>query len=184
MALTDGYRVPPTERVVARLRQHARRMVWPSLALIAVCAAAGYFGSAFPGWVGAVVWVGAGVLSVLLFLLPLLEWMTTRYTVTTRRLIVRSGLFVRERRELLHSHGYTVTLRTSWLQRIFRTGTITVGAMDQKTVARLRDVPRAAVVTEALHDLMENSQRSYPPGWTTGSAPAVDGTQPNGAQRA
>jgi hypothetical protein len=68
---------------------------------------------------------------------------------------------------LLHSRGYTVTLRTSWLQSLFRSGTIVIGGVDQKAVAQLRDVPRAEVVTEALHDLMENSQRLYASGWPT-----------------
>jgi uncharacterized membrane protein YdbT with pleckstrin-like domain len=180
MALTDGYQVPPTERVVARLRQHARRMFWPSIALIVVCGAAGYLGFANEGWIDVAIWVGAAVLALLVFVLPLLSWLSTRYTVTTRRLIVRTGLFVRERRELLHNRGYTVTLRRSFLQTLFRSGTIVVGAMDQKTVASLRDVPRATVVTEALHDLMENSQRTYPSGWTTGTAPTAEGTGPVG----
>ncbi|GAB3804841.1 hypothetical protein GCM10028798_25840 [Humibacter antri] len=179
MALTDGYGVPPAERVVARLRQHVRRMFWPSVALIIVCGAAAYFGSAFGGWIRLAVWVAALLIAIFLFLLPLGGWLTTRYTVTTRRLIVRTGLFVRERRELLHSRGYTVTLRTSWPQSIFRSGTIVIGVMDQKTVARLRDVPHAEVVTEALHDLMENSQRLYSSGWTTGSLPMEQTEQPN-----
>ncbi|MGN6203811.1 PH domain-containing protein [Humibacter sp.] len=169
MALTDGYTVPPAERVVARLRQHARRMFWPSIALIIICGAAAYFGSAFGGWIALAVWAAALLLAILLFLLPLGSWLTTRYTVTTRRLIVRRGLFVRERRELLHSRGYTVTLRTSWVQGIFRSGTIVIGGMDQTTAAQLRDVPHADIVTEALHDLMDDSQRHYASGWPSGT---------------
>ncbi len=165
MALTDGHGAPPAERVVARLRQHARRMFWPSVALILICGLASYFGSAFGGWIGVAVWAVALVLAAVLFLVPLGSWLATRYVVTTRRLIVRRGLFVRERRELLHSRGYTITLRTSWLQGLFRSGTIIIGAMDQTAVARLRDVPHAQAVTDAMHDLMENSQRFYAPGW-------------------
>ncbi len=173
--MTDGYAVPPAERVVARMRQHVRRMFWPSIALIVICGAAGYFGSMFDGWLAIVVWVVAGVLAVMLFLLPFGSWLTTRYTVTTRRLIVRTGLFVHERRELLHSRGYTVTLRSSWLQSAFRSGTIAIGAMDQKTMAQLRDVPHAQAVSDALHDLMESSERMYPTNWETESAASKQG---------
>lgn len=165
MAFTDGYSVPPAERVVARLRQHARRMFWPGVALIAICGSAAYLGSAFQGWIALAVWAAAFVLAVLLFLLPLVNWLATRYTVTTRRLIVRTGLFVRERRELLHSRGYTVVLRTSWLQGLFRSGTIVIAAADQKVVARLRDVPRAQILTDALHDLMETGQHAHGSVW-------------------
>jgi membrane protein YdbS with pleckstrin-like domain len=164
MALTDGYgMVPPAERVVARVRQHARRMFWPSVALILICGASAYFGSAFEGWVSLAIWCAAVLLAIFLFLLPLGSWLTTRYTVTTRRLIVRQGLFVRERRELLHSRGYTVTLRTSWLQGVFRSGTISVGSADQSMVVWLRDVPRAEIMTEALHDLIEHGQLLFTP---------------------
>jgi uncharacterized membrane protein YdbT with pleckstrin-like domain len=169
MALTDGYGVPPAERVVARLRRHARRLFWPSLALIVICGAAAYFGFVFHGWVGALIGAGGLILAVLLFALPLLGWLTTRYTITTRRLVVRTGLFVRERRELLHSRGYTVTVRTSWLQSLFRSGTVIIGGADEKTVARLSDVPHAEIVVEALHDLIENSRQLYGAGWPTGT---------------
>ncbi|WP_051143255.1 PH domain-containing protein [Humibacter albus] len=176
MALSDGFAVPPAERVVARLRRHVRRMFWPSIALFAICGVAAYFSFVYSGWLSMVIWAAAGLLAVLLFLLPLLGWLSTRYTVTTRRLIIRTGLFVRERRELLHSRGYTVTVRTSWLQSMFRSGTVVIGAADEKAIARLRDVPHVNVVTDALHDLMENSQRLYPGGWPTNTA-GVDQTQ-------
>ena len=39
---TDGPQ--PTEYVVARLRPHARVLFWPSLALVGICAATGFFG--------------------------------------------------------------------------------------------------------------------------------------------
>ncbi|MHA7987286.1 PH domain-containing protein [Rathayibacter sp. CAU 1779] len=168
MALTDGFTAPPAERVVARLRQHARRLFWPSLALVVICGTAAYFASAFGGWIALAIWCGAALLSVLVFLLPLGKWLTTRYTITTRRVIVRRGLFSRERREMLHSRGYTVTLRSSWLQALFRSGTITIEVPEQPTLARLHDVPHAKIVSEALHDLMENSQRMYPSPWSTG----------------
>jgi uncharacterized membrane protein YdbT with pleckstrin-like domain len=169
MVLTDDYAVQPAERVVVRLRQHARRLFWPSVALIVICGSAAYFGSVFGGWLSIVILAAALLLVILLFLLPLGSWLTTRYTVTTRRIIVRTGLLVRERRELLHSRGYAVTLRTSWLQGLFRCGTIVIGTTDQDPVARLRDVPRAQVVVEALHDLVENSQRVHGPTWQTSS---------------
>ncbi|NNC13050.1 PH domain-containing protein [Planctomonas sp. JC2975] len=175
MAVTDGYGSPPAERVVARLHQHAYRMLGPSLALIVICGVAGYYGSVFGGWVGVVIWIAALLLAIFAFLLPLSSWLSTRYTVTTRRLVMRTGLLTRERRELLHSRGYTVTVRASWLQSAFRSGSIRIGGMDQKTVVQLRAVPRVRAVTEALHDLMENSERAYSAGWAPGSEP---GAQP------
>jgi uncharacterized membrane protein YdbT with pleckstrin-like domain len=163
MTVGDEFGAPPAERVVARLRRHARRLFWPSLVLIVACGGAGYLGFVLTAPWATVAWIGAGVVTVLFFLLPLLSWLATRYTITTRRIVLITGLFVRQRREVLHSRGYSVTLRRSWLQAMFGSGTVIIGGSGQQEMLRLRDIPHAVLVTEALHDLMENSQRSYAP---------------------
>lgn len=145
------------ERVVARLRPHGRALFWPSLVLIAVFGAAGYFQGGFPlGWENALVPVAAALVVVLLWLLPLLSWLGKRYVITTRRIILRRGFFVRIRQELLHSRGYDVTVRKGALQSMFGSGDIEVNTgLDHPVV--LRDVPNADLVQGALHDLMEAS---------------------------
>jgi uncharacterized membrane protein YdbT with pleckstrin-like domain len=146
-----------TERVVARLRPHARAMFWPSLALIVVAGAVGYFAGSFAAvWQNLAV-LAAGAFAVLVFwLLPLLAWLGTRYVLTTRRIILRSGFFIRVRQELLHSRGYDVTVRQNGLQSLFRSGNVLINTgLDQPVV--LKDVPGADLVQAALHDLMEKS---------------------------
>lgn len=146
------------ERVVARLRRHGRVLLLPSIALLAVCGAAGFFTGRFPeDWQNLLVLAGAVVLIVVLFLFPLVAWLSTRYTITSRRVIVRRGMFVRERRELLHSRGYDVTVRRGWLQSIFRSGDVSVNTSLERPVV-LCDVPRASLVQGALHDLIESAQ--------------------------
>ena len=89
---TDGPQ--PTEYVVARLRPHARVLFWPSLALVGICAATGYFGGRFDvEWQNYVVLGAALALIVLLWLVPVLLWLGRRYVITSRRLVVRRGLF-------------------------------------------------------------------------------------------
>ncbi|MFT4122884.1 MAG: PH domain-containing protein [Microbacteriaceae bacterium] len=143
------------ETVVARLRPHARRLLLPSLVLVAACAATGYLtGSFAEHWQELALWGAAGLVVLVAWLLPLIGWLGTRYTVTSRRLVLRSGLLVRVRQELLHSRGYDVTVRQSALQRLFRSGTVEINTgLDRPVV--LRDVPGALGVQEALEDLME-----------------------------
>ncbi|MDQ1605911.1 MAG: hypothetical protein QOJ18_278, partial [Microbacteriaceae bacterium] len=94
------------ERVVARLRPHGRALFWPSLVLIAAVGVLGYFQNGFLlGWQNAIVTAAAALAIVLLWLLPLLSWLGRRYIITTRRIILRSGFFIRVRQELLHSKG-------------------------------------------------------------------------------
>jgi membrane protein YdbS with pleckstrin-like domain len=145
------------ERVIARLRPHGRALFWPTLALIAIALATGYYYGRFPqGWQNIGVLVGAALLTILLWLIPLFSWLGRNYTVTTRRVILRSGFLVRVRQELLHSRGYDVTVRQNGLQTLFRSGNVLVNTgLDHPVV--LKDVPRADLVQAALHDLMESN---------------------------
>ncbi len=148
------------ESVVARLRPHGRAMFLPSLALIATAGAASFFyGSFREEWQNLAV-IGLAALAVLLFwLLPLLFWLGRNYTITTRRIILRSGFAVRVRQELLHSRGYDVTVRKNSVQALFRSGDVQINTgLDHPVV--LRDVPNVDLVQAVLHDLMEGSQNT------------------------
>jgi uncharacterized membrane protein YdbT with pleckstrin-like domain len=146
------------EAVVARLRPHGRAMFLPSVALVVIVGAAGYlYGRFAEPWQNLVVLGGALLLGVLLWLLPLLVWLGRHYTITTRRIVLRRGLFVRVRQELLHSRGYDVTVRKNALQSLFRSGDVQINTgLDRPVV--LHDVPGADLVQAAIHDLMELSQ--------------------------
>jgi len=148
------------ERLIARVRPHARRLTLPSLALVAVSGGASYgFFALDELWQRLAVAAGALAAIVLLWMLPLLRWLSTQYLITTRRLVLRHGLLVRTRQEVLLSRSSDVSVRRSGLQSMFRSGDVLVGAgLDRPIV--LRDVPRADLVQEALADLMEASSSS------------------------
>ncbi len=150
----------PPERAVSRLRPHARALVLPSLVLVAVAGAASYGAFTFDEvWQQlASLFVGLVVVG-LLWLLPLLSWLSSQYLITTRRLVLRRGLFVRTRQEVLLSRGHDVTVRRAGLQSMFRSGDVLINTgLDRPIV--LRDVPRADLVAEALTDLLEASATS------------------------
>ena len=145
------------EAVVARVRSHGRALFWPCVVLIADAAALGYFGGSFDeAWLNWGVLAAAALIAVLLFLLPLLSWLGRNYTITTRRIVLRGGLFVRTRQELLHSRGYDVTVRKAGLQAMFGSGDVRINTGLEHPVV-LRDVPGADLVQATLHDLMELS---------------------------
>jgi len=154
----EGAPAQPPERVVARLRPNARALFWPSIFLFATCAAVGYFaGSVDEVWERVLLWSAAAASFLLLFLLPFAAWLSKRYTITTRRLVIRHGFFVRVRQELLHSRGYDVTLKRNWLQSAFRSGDVRINSGLERPVV-LKDVPKADDVQRALNDLMDHSQ--------------------------
>lgn len=143
------------ETVVARLRPDARALVLPTLVLLADIAAVAYFAGSLPERWMTWTMLGAGaLLFVLLFLLPVMRWLSWNYTITTRRVVIRSGILVRQRQELLHSRGYDVTVRRSGWQLLFRSGDVLINAGVEHPVL-LRDVPRPELVQSALNELME-----------------------------
>jgi uncharacterized membrane protein YdbT with pleckstrin-like domain len=146
------------ESVVARLRPHGRALFWPTMALVLIIAATAYFFGSFPQqWENLALLGVAALLALFLWVVPWLMWLGRNYTITTRRIILRSGFLVRIRQELLHSRGYDVTVRKTGLQTLFGSGDVQINTGLEHPVV-LRDVPGADLVQAALHDLMEANQ--------------------------
>lgn len=149
---------PATESVIARLKPHRRALVFPTVLLLAVVFCLFYFGGRFllraAEWQQLAALIAAATLIVAGWLIPLLGWASTSYTITTRRVVLRSGLLTRSRQELLHSRGYDVTVRRTVGQRLMGSGDVVMGAGPDHTVT-MRDVASAGLVQEVLHDLVE-----------------------------
>lgn len=156
--MTGEIREP--ERAIALVRPHVRALVLPSLVLVGASGGMAYGVSVLDElWQRVGVAVGGLVAIVALWLVPLVRWLGTHVLITTRRIVVRRGLAVRTRQELLHGRSYDVSLRQSGVQRLLRSGDILVNTGLDKPVV-LHDLPRAALVQEALGDLMEGSHSS------------------------
>lgn len=149
---------PTPELRVARFRGHARRLFWSALVLIAVAGAVGYFygnlREPFTDWM---LLTAAAVVVLLLVVIPWAVWWSHVYTITTRRVIERSGLFATRRRELGHVRGYTVQLRRGPIQRLWGAGTLVL-SNGVDAPMRLRNIPHAELVHEVLVDQVEVNQ--------------------------
>jgi len=154
--VTDGapaLRGPET--VVARLRPHTRALFWPTVLLVAVAAALGFLSGTFrEEWQNIVMLSVAGVLVLVGWLAPLLRWASRQYTITTRRVVVASGILSRRRDEVLLSRISDVALRRRGLQQVFRSGDVVLNGQLEYPVV-LADVPSAGLVQAAIHDLVE-----------------------------
>lgn len=143
------------EVVIARLRPHARALFWPTVLLLVVVAALGFFsGMLSEAWQAITALGVAAVLLLVGWLAPLCRWLARNYTITSRRVVVRSGVFVRLRQEVLHSRIHDVTVRKRALQSVFGTGDVIVDSGLERPVV-LADVRSPDLVQAALHDLAE-----------------------------
>lgn len=149
---------PTPELLVARFRRQNRGLFWSAIVLIAVAGAVGFFSGNLPApfedWM---LYTAAVAVVLLLVVLPYLAWLSHTVTITTRRVIERSGALGSRRRELTHLRGYTVQVRRGPLQRMSGAGTIVL-ADGVDAPLRLRNVPDAALVHEVLVDQVEVNQ--------------------------
>ncbi|WP_425343274.1 PH domain-containing protein [Microbacterium esteraromaticum] len=149
---------PVEELLVARFRSHARRLFWSAVLLIATAGATAYLYDNLPdpfeNWM---LLAAAGIVVLLLVVLPFLFWVSRTCTITTRRVIVREGLGSRHRRELSHTRGYSIGVRRGPVQRLWGAGTITLSnGVDEPM--RLQNVPMVNLVHEVLADQVEVNQ--------------------------
>ncbi|TFV83811.1 PH domain-containing protein [Microbacterium sp. dk485] len=156
--LTPAPGVPTPELRVARFRPHARRLFWSALLVIAAAGAVGYFYGNLPApfedWM---LLTAAAAAVLLLAVLPWATWWAHTYTITTRRVIERSGLFGTQRTELPHMRGYTIQVRRGPLQRLWGAGTLIL-SNGVDAPMRLRNVPSVELVHEVLVDQVEVNQ--------------------------
>lgn len=150
------------EQVIARVRRHGRVLIIPAVVGIAAVWACSFFvfGWASETWQVLLV-LGLGAAILVGCLASYLSWLGQRATITTRRVIVRKGVVVHLRHELLHARGYEVVVRVGPMQRMMGTGDLLLHSGDAPPV-RLRDIPRPGVVHGALQSLIERAPRQVP----------------------
>jgi membrane protein YdbS with pleckstrin-like domain len=107
------------------------------------------------------VWLG--------FCLPrLLRWQGTRYTLTSRRLVARSGMWKRRDQQVNLASVRNLTVHESVLQRLFRSGNISLEAGYQSVVT-FPDVPEVARFRDFILDAIEDlpDEQDVQPGGST-----------------
>lgn len=156
LAPAPGVSTP--ELLIAKIRGRRPALILSALVLIAVGGATGYFYGNLPAplenWM---LLTAAAVVILFAVFLPFLAWRARIYTITTRRVIERSGLFATRRRELTHVRGYSVQLRRGPLQRLAGSGTLVL-SNGVDAPMRITRVPHVELVHEVLIDQVEVNQ--------------------------
>jgi membrane protein YdbS with pleckstrin-like domain len=153
------------ETILVRVRPHARRLALPVLVLFATAGSYGWFGGRLPEeWQNWAILIAACSLVFFVTLLPVFAWLGHRYTITSRRIIARTGFIVRHRQDLYLTRVTDVRMRRTPGQVLFGTGDVRVVAGPDLTVV-LRDVPSPKLVAAMLGELTEHPSPPSHPGW-------------------
>jgi uncharacterized membrane protein YdbT with pleckstrin-like domain len=151
----------PDEHVVRNLRPHWRRVAAPVVLAPVVVGLASYGWFALPDdsarrylrWV-----ILAAALVILLWwsLRPFLFWLTTRYVVTDRRVLMRNGVLSRTGRDVPLTRVNDVSFSRSIVERLFGSGTLIIESAGDRGQVTLNDVPHVEDVQREIYRLVED----------------------------
>ena len=155
-------RADDDERTLVKVRTHGKAVFVPILlALLTAAAASALISVLPPEWkpIGTWVVIGVAVATVLWFSVrPFIDWFTTSYTITTRRIITRHGILNRYGHELPLSRIDAVSSQRGLIDRMFGCGTLVFSTASERPVV-LHDVPEVKDIEGLLADLVYRAHR-------------------------
>ncbi len=147
------------EQVILHRHPHWKRLFWPVVVLILASAAASFGCAVVNGTTGTrpprrvVFWVIGAIWLVLIGSLtvwPFLNWLTTHFVITDRRVMFRHGVFSRSGIDIPLARINSVEFRHRLIDRILRTGTLIVESASQDPL-EFYDIPRVEQVHALLY---------------------------------
>lgn len=148
------------EEVVLDLHPHWKRLVVPALLVPLVVGLSTYVAFVLPSgsartparW--AIVVVAAVVLARF-SVWPWLRWLTTRYVLTTDRVVIREGVFGRSGRDVPLTRVNDVSFHHSLVERMLGCGTLTIESAGEHGQVVLPEVPRVEQVQREVYRCVE-----------------------------
>ena len=144
------------ESVVFSTRTHAKALLLPGVLLLVSLGLAAWVTDLTDGVVVMGGW-GLGVLVILVFAVwPFLNWLASTYTVTTRRLITRHGVFTRTGHDIPLNRISDVSYERDLIDRLLGCGTLVVSDASELGRVALPDVPHVEQLQLKISDLLYN----------------------------
>lgn len=146
------------ELVVVRVRPHWYALIKPVFVMVVVTAAAVAGVVRVPAWPSQtvlryVICSVAGYLLLRYGVLPVLRWVTTRYVITTGRLVISGGLLRRSHVDIPMDQIGEVGSSSFILEHLFGSGTLQVVLRDSRGGVELPRMPHVQDVGRTLHRL-------------------------------
>jgi uncharacterized membrane protein YdbT with pleckstrin-like domain len=153
--LTEG------ESVVVDTRTHPKALIVPGAVLVITLALATFLDRLVDdGFASLVVWLLALVVIVWWVLRPFLDWLTSTYTITNKRLITRQGLIARQGHDIPLMRISDVAFDMGILDRMLGCGTLVISDASTHGSVRLHDIPRVEEVQRRITELLDDGADS------------------------
>ena len=148
------------ETLVLVLRRHIKALFVPFIVFVVVVVGAAALivvtpaGAAQP-WIWAAIGIVAGVVLLRWVVWPFLVWRFTIHAITTRRLILRSGVFNRQGHDMPLSRLNDVSFQHTVWERMLGCGTLVVESAGERGQLTLDDIPKVELVQRTLYRLSD-----------------------------
>ncbi|AHU89098.1 PH domain-containing protein [Trueperella pyogenes] len=151
------------EYVVRHMREHVKAIYGNILALIVISVTAGIALAFLPQSVSpwaqwATVATGI-ILAIFLFFIPWLQWLTSTFTVTSRRIITRTGIINKTGHDIPLSRISSASYERDIVDRMFGCGTLILETSAGNPLI-LRDVPDVERLHVELIELLGEDEDS------------------------
>lgn len=104
--------------------------------------------------------IGAGILVLILWaVVPFLRWLTTEYTFTDRRIIVRSGIITRHGKDMPLAKVNNVSFFVPAMGRVLNYGELQIQSAGENDGLDIKDVPDVEEIQRRIYELIEADEK-------------------------
>lgn len=158
------------EEVVLDLHPHWKQLVVPLLLIPVVIGISVYVAYVLPDdsartalrWAIVVI---AALILLRFSLWPYLKWQTTHYVLTTRRVVIRQGVFGRSGRDIPLTRVNDVSFQHTFFERLLRCGKLTIESAGEHGQVVLPEVPHVEWVQREVYKCVEEEVRRQGGPW-------------------
>ena len=92
---------------------------------------------------------------------PWLVWRTTHYVLTNERVLLQTGVFSRDRRDIPLSRVNDHAMSQKFIERLLGCGTLTIESAGERGQSVLNDIPHVEKVQTTLYELVEADRDAH-----------------------
>lgn len=157
MAYADRY-LADDEELLYETRQHWTTLVSEFVQLVVIAAVAAVLTLIIGDLGSPVAWVVLGLTGIAIiwrWLIPMLQWRSTVYFLTTKRLHKRTGFLTKQGRSIPLSRVNDVSFSASLWERIMRYGTLHVQSASEQGKMTFKHVPSPEEFKNRVYEALD-----------------------------
>ena len=150
------------EKVVLHLHPHWKAMIRPvAILLVAIAAVVATLVFLDNEIITYIVSAAAALVAIVFMFWPWLVWRTTHYVITNERVLLQTGVFSRERRDIPLARVNDHSMSQKFIERLLGCGTLTIESAGERGQSVLTDIPNVEKVQTTLYELVEADRDAH-----------------------